>query len=129
MQECYDAVKQRERRADERKSTADSAEEHGRPEADHRSSGRAGRGHTVVHVPSLSSISARRLQMEGVDGALRQQQEEKKAVQLVVRCVRRPVPETGGLVIQDSTDREGKVFRAHAPPICVCENLLCSLKL
>ena len=35
---------------------ADSVEEHGLPEADHRAS-RAGRGHTVVRVPSLSSVS------------------------------------------------------------------------
>ena len=34
------------------------------------------------------------------------------------------------LVVQDSTDRsEAKVFRAHAPPLGACENLVCALKL
>ena len=35
---------------------ADSAEEHGFLEADHRSTGRAGKGHTVVRVSSLPSF-------------------------------------------------------------------------
>ena len=131
MQECYDDVKQEN---DERKSTGDSAEEHGRPEADHRSSERAGRGHTVLCVSSLSSMSARRLQLECVDGALQQQQEEEEeeeedAVQLVVRCVRRPArleeaEQRLGHTGEYGPPRSEGVSSPRSP-----DNLLCSLKL
>ena len=69
---------------------ADSAEEHGLPEADHRASPRKGRGHIVVRVPSLSSLPAGRLHVVGLNKARRQQQDEEE-VQLVVRRVWRPV--------------------------------------
>ena len=47
----------------------------------------------------------------------------------MVRGVRRQV-QWKVSVILDSTDRsEAKVFRAHAPPQCVCESLVCALKL
>ena len=41
----------------EEQCTADPAQEHGLPEADHRASRRAGRSRAVVCVPSLSSVS------------------------------------------------------------------------
>ena len=82
-------------------------------------------GVTVVHVPSLSSISARRLQMGHCDSS----NKKKKQCNWWCAACGGQYP-NGGLVIHYSTDRrEGKVFRAHAPPIGVCENVLCSLKL
>ena len=56
------------RRAEER-CAAYSAEEHGFPEADHRARWRARRGHTIVRVPSLSSLSAGRLHLVGLSKA------------------------------------------------------------
>ena len=57
LRECYSEVEQED---DERQSicAADSAEEHGLPEADRRASRRTCRCHVVVCVPSVSSVSA-----------------------------------------------------------------------
>ena len=45
----------RGRRTEEHRAV-DSVREYGLSEADHRESSRAGRGHTVVHVTSISSV-------------------------------------------------------------------------
>ena len=54
-------------------------------------------------------------------------------MQFVVRGVRRPVQLEAPnrvLVVQDSTDhRNAKVFRAHAAPQGMCDNLIIALKL
>ena len=70
--------------------------------------------------------------MVGVDGALRQQQEEKEeAVQLVVRCVRRPVrleeaEQRLGHTGQYGTPRSEGVSRPRSPDGCVREPLVLS---
>ena len=123
----------RGRRAKEH-CAADSAEGDEFPEADHRVVGRAGRGHTVVRVPSLTSVSAGRQNLVGSIGHGDSSKKNKKK-QSNWWCAafggqydwRNP---NRVLVMQHSTDRsEAKVFRVHAPPTGVCENLICSLKL
>ena len=105
---------------------AESAEERGRHETDHRASRRTGRGHIVVRVPSLSSVSTSRLHLVGFIEA------QEEAVQLMVRGVRRPVRGTPNrvLIMQESIYRsEAQVFRAHVPPRGICDNLISALKL
>ena len=71
---------------------------------------RTGRGHMIVRVPSLSSVSTYLV------GSIEAREE---ALRLVVRSVRPSRLEIPNrvLIVQDSTDRsEAKVFRAHAPP-------------
>ena len=108
------------RRAEERCAAHD-VYEHGFLEADHRASGRAKKGHTVVRVPSLPPTP--------LEDCLWR----VSSVQLVVRGMWRPVrlrSPNRVLVVQDSTDSsEAKVFRAHAPPRGACGNFVCALKL
>ena len=56
LRECYSEVEQED---EERKSIVQqiNAGEHGHLEPDHRASRRTGRGHIVVGVPSLPSVS------------------------------------------------------------------------
>ena len=101
---------------------ADFAEEHGRPEADHRSSWPAGRDHTVVTCALTATVfSDLRPHSVGVNEA------REETVRLVVRDVRWPVQLEELETTRDSS--EAKVFRAHAPPQGACENLVCPLTL
>ena len=137
--------------------------------ADHRASRRSGTGYIVVCVSSLPPIPAGRLHLVGLFWTRKEQQEEE-AVQVVVRCVWRPVlleeteqglghtgqygpPRSRGLPsacshhmvqlmvcgVRRPVQLEGpkrspgtaekQVFRAHAAPQGVCDNLINALKL
>ena len=130
-QECNIEVKAGGRRAREHRAEC-VAQERGLPEADQRASRTAGRSDTVVRVPSLASSPAGR-HLVGFDGARRQwQEEEGKAVQLVVRGVRRPVrleeiEQSAGLYRTVRTAVRRRCF-GHAPPNGACAHLMCSFE-
>ena len=93
-----------------------------------RVSRRAGRGHTVVRVPSLSSVSSGRQHLVGLIWTCQQ------AVQLVV--LRRAAGSTTGRTRRESrsystvrTPPRRRVFRAQAPPQGPLENLMGALRL
>ena len=66
----------------------------------------------------------------GIDGNRRQQQQKEEALQLVVRNLRRKYEWRGLLVVQlGRNEEEAKVFKAHAVPQGLCENVINALNL
>ena len=98
----------------------------------HRASRWTGRCHLVEYLPALQQSSFGELHLLGIDGTRRQHKEE--VLQLVVCAVCGGKYEWSApnriLVVQLGSDaNEAKVFRSHAAPQSLCENVFNALKL
>ena len=90
----------------------------------HRASRRAGRSHNVLFVPALHRFPLGRLHLVGL--------RRKRTQQLVVRDLWRETRKQPNwlLVVQTGgTFEQAMVFKAHAVPQGLCENLVNALKL
>ena len=73
--------------------------------AHHRASRRNGRSHFVVRLPALKLFPVGRLNLVGIDGTQRRQQEKEEALQLVVRGLWRPIRMESAKQDAGGTDR------------------------